>query len=257
MRCLHVLSTNVSSCSPQPPEGLGPAILFFADGETEAQSDETACPGSHSWAPMSGYLCSWHRCFAATVVRLSPGGQVAVGGGGQDRSQLAAETCRRAGWSYMVISVVASPWASAAYLLGAVVLTQALPAQTFPKLSCSVALGSPGWPPPRICGTLSATPKGAVHWPRGGGRKKALAVAEQRCRMVTESSRVFPSSGTKFMQLLWSEGSGVCHQEMQMLRTWHGGRGGEQGITRRVVRCWHCHLQPGDPPPTPGLPHVT
>lgn len=66
-------------------------------------------------------------------------------------------------------------------------------------------------------------------------------------------------TGTKFMQLLWSEGSGVCHQEMQMLQTWHSGQGGEQGITRRVVRCWRCHLQPGDspPPPPPRASHMS
>lgn len=89
---------HTSSCLSPAAWGAGcHHDLCFADGETEAQS--------HSWAhASSGSLCSWHRCSAAVVGRLSPGGQVAVRGQGRSRW---------AGQSHLVALVAASPRVSA------------------------------------------------------------------------------------------------------------------------------------------------
>lgn len=93
------------------------------------------------------------------------------------------------------------------------------------SLSCPMALGSVGLPRLGIWNILSAAPSEAVS---SHGREmlwdKASAMTGQRDRLVTESSGVFHSFGTKFRMVLeWRKWNVSSHQAMRTLQPWRVG----------------------------------
>lgn len=148
-----------------------PLFICFAGGETEAQSGEATCAWSHSWAPTSRRLCSRHRHYGVTVLRPSPGGRGTLETwGGASRSPVA------------VLVVDFPPWLPS----GAVVLAQALPPQTLPKLCCPGAWDSLTWAcgePPSAApweGSSQFSRAGRCEYSRGSDRVKVRCGAGVR-----------------------------------------------------------------------------